>query len=167
MAECQILDHMIKWGRSGVLDREILLKLHRFFGEHEDNRLENNYSCFDPFCGAGLRIVTVNAEGKYYPCGCATSTPSELGRVAQFDHANYSMKAVSFHEGIRYFEECHSCSANRICFFGCVAFDADDLEGKRQICKANKMLFQLLEEKEADLIEVRELASEYCSLRAG
>lgn len=164
-----LIDYVIETQGKDIIEQTTFLRIDRFNNPLGKTELLSNLSCYTPFCHAGIRMLMFKPNGDMYPCGFSgglgTNEYFKLGNICNIDKNNFKEKITNFHKkGEKYYDECQSCKARIICFFGCTAAEYEDKIFKNEDCIATKQLFHYLtcrKEELKKLFEVQGLHDEH------
>ncbi|NET28346.1 radical SAM/SPASM domain-containing protein [Okeania sp. SIO1I7] len=155
-AQKDILNAMIKTEGKEIVEENLKVELLRFF---DNNRRET--LCAEKTCGAGKRVVGITPDGSLLPCGRFQwdDYNFQLGHLSEKINSqvaeNFQKSVQNFHSLVpESWYDCESCSARKICSYGCQAFIVRSKEKANVECLPTKMKYRFFEENRDKLLPV-------------
>jgi len=149
LAYKQIYDYLENTRGTKIIEGNMAERLVKYVYPHGLAEYKEMLMCNHPFCGGGITLVLCDTEGDLYPCGCSNMTTEfRLANVNGLNEETYMNAIRKFHaKSKKYYDECCSCDAARICNFSCTGFRAIDNLTAESECNATKMLYSYLRNK--------------------
>jgi uncharacterized protein len=161
-AYADILEYMINTKGKKVVEENMAVELLRFFSYNKsDSKLHG--LCGVQGCGAGKEVLGVTTEGNILPCGRFEWNNEDyfLGKlneqVTNVVYEKYLNLVKDFQSlSPNNWFNCESCSAKKICSYGCQAFIVRSTSKINVECIPTKMRFEYMQKKRLQLSEVVE-----------
>ena len=146
-AQTQILEAMYQ-SQGRLVEENLARALIRYF-EPETARQES--LCHQARCGAGTKVLGISPQGHLLPCGRFEWQDETyfLGHLQNMEADFYHTKLEHFHQQApQNWYHCSSCSARKICNFGCQAFILRNRLQANVECLPTKICFDYLQANE-------------------
>lgn len=146
--------YMEKTRGKRIVEGNMAEKLEKYVNPPSLKDFREKLMCNNPFCGGGITAILCDSKGDLYPCGCANMTTQWLlGNVDSLDEQVFLNKISGFHKkSDKYYDQCQSCDASRICNFGCPGFRTVDDRTEETECRAAKMFHSFLMDRDQQVI---------------
>jgi radical SAM protein with 4Fe4S-binding SPASM domain len=144
-------------GNPEPLNADLMVILEAFiFGR--DDLLPDHQNCYSYTCSGGKFFFGLEDNGDVYPCGRASDTKGfRLFNILdnELDQKSVRQALLALHHKDAWYVRCFSCSARRICSFGCPAFETGNPVEREIQCSFTREMFRRLSSSPALVEEVR------------
>lgn len=130
-----LYSHNMKKPKVIIREKNLYLLWQRIFFRKFDN-----YMCAQNPCGAGNRTITIDTDGKIYPCTYFIEPQYSLGEILIYENKKSKFSGLS--KGQAGQKDCQKCIYRMFCGGGCTG--ATRLFGKNPYCEYFKKIIPKL-----------------------